>query len=44
MDLTHGRWDRAKLGGENIEKTECLENWNKNGFTRDLAGGDSLFD
>ena len=29
-------WDRAKLGGENIEKTECLKHWNKNGFTRDL--------
>jgi hypothetical protein len=45
-------WDRARLGVENIEKTECLGNWNKNDLIRkvyvtvedeivDISGSDS---
>jgi hypothetical protein len=29
-------WDRVRLGVENIEKTECLGNWNKNDLIRQL--------
>jgi hypothetical protein len=45
-------WDRARLGVENIEKTECLGNWNKNDLIQqiyvaiddeiiDISGSDS---
>jgi hypothetical protein len=29
-------WDRARLGVESIEKTECLGNWNKNDLIREV--------
>jgi hypothetical protein len=29
-------WDRARLGVGNIEKTECLGNWNKNDLIRQI--------
>jgi hypothetical protein len=28
------RWDRARLGVDNIERTECLKNWTRLGITR----------
>jgi hypothetical protein len=46
-------WDRARLGVGNIEKTECLGNWNKNDLIRqvyivvddemvDISGSDGM--
>jgi hypothetical protein len=39
-------WDWARLGVENIEKTECLGNWNKNNLIRQVyvAVGDEIVD
>jgi hypothetical protein len=27
-------WNRVRLGAQNIKKTECLSNWNKNNLIR----------